>query len=353
MPVLALESSCDETACALVENNLVLSELVRSQADLHRKYGGVVPEIASRAHLEAVDLITGAVLEKAGKTLADVSGIAVTLGPGLLGALLVAVSFAKGLSMATGLPLTGVNHVKAHALAPFLKTPDPDPEARARDSGRGEPKFPLAALVASGGHTSLFLMEDFLTFKTLGRTLDDAAGEAFDKSAKLMGFGYPGGKVVEDLARGGDPNAYKITRPMLREGLDFSFSGLKTRVMTLYREHDMESGPSDSREIRDLAASFQAAAAEVMVTKLLSAAKSTGAKGAVLAGGVAANGELRRMAREALEPQGIPLFVPKPSWCADNAAMIGFLGSLQLEKGQNLLGRDSEPKTRWNAEDLP
>ncbi|MDR2353993.1 MAG: tRNA (adenosine(37)-N6)-threonylcarbamoyltransferase complex transferase subunit TsaD [Deltaproteobacteria bacterium] len=342
MLVLGLESSCDETAAALVEGDLVISEVVRSQVDLHRQYGGVVPEIASRAHLEAVDLIVTETLKRAQKKLTDLEGIAVTQGPGLVGALLVALSFAKGLALALELPLTGVNHVKAHALAPFL---------REMSNGILAPpvqvNFPLVALVASGGHTSLFLMEDRFSFITLGRTLDDAAGEAFDKSAKLMGLGYPGGKVIEELAATGNPEAFLIRRPLINEGLDFSFSGLKTRIMTLYQEHQLDNVSAQAQELKDLAASFQAAAVDVLVTKLIRALKKTHAKGAVLSGGVAANGALRNKAREALQKLSLPLFVPKPSWCADNAAMIGYLGGLQLERGENLLAMDSEAVSRW------
>ncbi|MDR1038723.1 MAG: tRNA (adenosine(37)-N6)-threonylcarbamoyltransferase complex transferase subunit TsaD [Deltaproteobacteria bacterium] len=352
MKVLALESSCDETAAAVTDGPNVLAEAVRSQVDLHRLYGGVVPEIASRAHLEAVDALAREVLESSGTALSDLDGIAVTQGPGLVGALLVAMSFAKGLSLASGLPATGVNHVKAHALAPFLR------DASGAPGGSGEagppvPEFPLVALVASGGHTSLFLMEDFLSFRTLGRTLDDAAGEAFDKSAKLMGLGYPGGAVIERMAERGNHEAYRISRPMLKDGLDFSFSGLKTRVADLYREHGLDRVPDEASELCDLAASFQAAAVEVMTRKLAVAVSSARAKGAVLAGGVAANGALRRAAALACAGLGVPLHVPRASWCADNAAMIGFLGSLQLERGLNVLGPSSEAKTRWSAECPP
>jgi N6-L-threonylcarbamoyladenine synthase len=352
MLVLALESSCDETAAALVEDNLVLAEMVRSQVDLHRIYGGVVPEIASRAHLEAVDILAREVLTLSGKSLFDLDGLAVTQGPGLVGALLVAMSFMKGLSLVQGLPLTGVNHVKAHALAPFLLSAKNEHSLhKTTEFPSLDPEFPLLALVASGGHTSLFLMEDFLHFKTLGKTLDDAAGEAFDKSAKLMGLGYPGGQIIEEMAMGGDPLAFKITRPMLHDGLDFSFSGLKTRVQTIYQEYNLDAVEADSKMLKDLSASFQAAAVEVLVTKLYIAAKKFRAKGAVLAGGVAANGALRREAALALKPLNIPLYVPKASWCADNAAMIGFLGTLQLNKGINILEANSEARTRWNVDD--
>jgi N6-L-threonylcarbamoyladenine synthase len=328
-----------------------------------------VPEIASRAHLEAVDALAMEVLERSGARLSDLEGIAVTQGPGLVGALLVGMGFAKGLALATGLPATGVNHVKAHALAPFLKdatgasrkafqtdanvatdATDATDANNTTDSLPTDPEFPLVALVASGGHTSLFLMEDFLTFRTLGRTLDDAAGEAFDKSAKLMGLGYPGGAVIERLAEKGDPKAFKISRPMLKEGLDFSFSGLKTRVADLYRAGNLDSVPEGDRALSDLAASFQAAAVDVLTAKLEAALKKTRAKGAVLAGGVAANGALRREARATAFRRGVPLYVPKLPWCADNASMIGFLGSLQLERGINPLLPDSDAKTRWKVE---
>jgi N6-L-threonylcarbamoyladenine synthase len=346
MIVLALESSCDETAAAVVAGPRVLAEAVRSQVDLHRAYGGVVPEIASRAHLEAVDALAREVLARSGRTLGGLDGLAVTRGPGLVGALLVALNFVKGLALATGLPATGVNHVKAHALAPFLV----DGTGGGPAAGPAPaPEFPLVALVASGGHTSLFLMEDMLTFRTLGRTLDDAAGEAFDKSAKLMGLGYPGGAVIEAMEERGDPGAYPVTRPMIRDGLDFSFSGLKTRVADLYRLHGMDRAPDGARELCDLAASFQAAAVDVMTAKLSSAVSSVRAKGAVLAGGVAANGALRRSCSAACASLGIPLHVPRPAWCADNASMIGYLGSLQLERGENRLDPGTDAVTRWSV----
>jgi N6-L-threonylcarbamoyladenine synthase len=316
----------------------VLAEKVRSQIDLHQKYGGVVPEIASRAHLEAVAALTRDVLSEARLKLTELDGLAVTQGPGLVGALLVAVSFAKGLALATGLPLTGVNHVQAHALAPFLYTQEPPPPNL---------QFPLAALVASGGHTSLFFAENYLQFKLLGQTLDDAAGEAFDKFAKLLGLGYPGGAVTEELALGGNPGAFSLTRPMLKDGLNFSFSGLKTQVMGLYKEHNLENEPASSQALKDLAASFQAAAAEVLVTKLVSAVKKTGACGAVISGGVACNRVLRKEAQTALDKIGCPLWAPKPVWCADNGAMISFLGQKQLEKKHLLLPLSAEALPRW------
>lgn len=339
MLVLGLESSCDETAAAVLEDGVVRSSLIRSQVDLHCRYGGVVPEIASRAHLEAVDHITAQTLDQAGVTLADLDGLAVTQGPGLVGALLVALNFAKGLSLATGLPLTGVNHVKAHALSPFMSSTPETPATR--------PPFPLVALVVSGGHTNLFKMDDYLEFTLLGRTRDDAAGEAFDKTAKLLGLGYPGGRAIEELATKGDPGAVPLTRPLLREGLDFSFSGLKTQVLTWFKDKKLaELEPGHSR-LADLAAGFQAAVVEVLVTKLVVACRQVRAGGAVLAGGVAANGTLRRATEEALLREGLTLYVPPLAWCADNGAMIAYLGALQLTEGHNLLNFSTEAHPRW------
>ncbi|MDR2141147.1 MAG: tRNA (adenosine(37)-N6)-threonylcarbamoyltransferase complex transferase subunit TsaD [Deltaproteobacteria bacterium] len=341
MLVLGLESSCDETAVAVTEGGRVLAETVRSQIDLHQKYGGVVPEIASRAHLEAVESLTEETLKQAGLTLGQIEGLAVTQGPGLVGALLVAVNFAKGLALALNLPIAGVNHVRAHALAPFLSL-----DSLSQDS-LPAPQFPYVALVASGGHTSLFLVEDFLRFELLGQTLDDAAGEAFDKFAKLLGLGYPGGGVVERLARQGRSDAFKITRPLLREGLNFSFSGLKTQVMGLYNDNQLDQAPLDDQRLADLAASFQAAVVEVLVTKLTVATKRTGARGAALTGGVACNGPLRQAAAQALGQANLPLWAPPPAWCADNGAMIAFLGGLQLAQGHNLLDLAAEALPRW------
>ena len=338
MLILGLESSCDETAAAVYEDGIVLSGVVRSQIDLHSQYGGVVPEIASRAHLEAVDVISHEALKLAGHSLEDLDGLAVTQGPGLVGALLVALNFAKGLAFATGLPLTGVNHVKAHGLSPFMARPGELPP---------EPGFPLVALVVSGGHTNLYQVNDYLDFRILGSTRDDAAGEAFDKTAKLMGLGYPGGRVIEEMAEKGDAKSFPMTRPLLHEGLDFSFSGLKTQVLNIYRREKFESLPSGDQKLCDLAASFQAAAVDVLITKLLAACAMVRARGAVLAGGVAANGALRRAAESALAQQNIPLYVPPLAWCADNAAMIASLGARQLSAGENLLTLEAEVFPRW------
>lgn len=318
---------------------MVLSEVVRSQLELHRVYGGVVPEIASRAHLESVDAIVAEALDKAGLSVSDLGAVAVTKGPGLVGALMVALSFAKGLNLATGLPATFVNHVQAHALAPFLSAKGEPPAE--------SPEFPLVALVASGGHTSLFLVSSPLSFRLLGQTVDDAAGEAFDKTAKLMGLGYPGGRIIESLAAQGDPEAFHVARPLWRRGLDFSFSGLKTRIQDIYRQRQMDSEPADSKLLKDLAASFQAAAIDVLVDKLLTAALEAKVKSVVLSGGVACNEALRRQAARALGAEGLKVLAARPAWCADNGAMIAYLGAFQLEAGQNILDLSAEASPRW------
>jgi N6-L-threonylcarbamoyladenine synthase len=300
----------------------------------------VVPEIASRAHLEAVEDLTQTVLTTAGLSLKDLEGLSVTQGPGLVGALLVAINFAKGLSLASGPPVVGVNHVQAHALAPFLYEATPNP-----------PQFPYVALVASGGHTSLFLVEDFLKFQVLGQTLDDAAGEALDKFAKLLGLGYPGGPVVEKLAQSGLAKAFALARPLIKEGLNFSFSGLKTQARRLYEDQRLETLAADSPELANLAASFQGAIVEVLTTNLVSALKQTKATGAVLAGGVACNGSLRETVAKALAALDKPLWVPKPAFCADNGAMIAFLGQKQLAQGHNILSLAAEARPRWPVSD--
>jgi N6-L-threonylcarbamoyladenine synthase len=251
----------------------------------------------------------------------------------------VALSFAKGLGLAVGRPVTGVNHVKAHALSPFM--------ARRGAGAPPAPDFPLVALVVSGGHTHLYLLADHLTFSLLGQTRDDAAGEAFDKTAKLLGLGYPGGRAIEDLAARGDPAVYRLPRPLWRDGLDFSFSGLKTQVLTIYRRADLAGRPADDPARADLAAGFQAAVVEVLVDKLRTALEKTRAKGAVLAGGVAANGALRAAALAMTQTLGRPLFVPPPAWCADNAAMIAHLGARQLAEGRNILDLAAEARPRW------
>ena len=324
--VLAIETSCDETAAAVMRGGSeVLSSVVATQVDFHARFGGVVPEIASRKHTEAIVGVVSEALEQAEMTLGHVDALAVTHGPGLIGALVVGLAYAKGLAFATGLPLVGVNHLEGHIFAAKLAQPELTP--------------PLIALVVSGGHTSLVHVPEWGVYETLGQTLDDAAGEAFDKVAKVLGLGYPGGPVLSRLAADGDPAAIDFPRAMLRSGdYRFSLSGLKTAVINHIR-NEREAG----REIDlpDLAASFQAAVVDVQVAKTVRAAEAYGVKWVCLAGGVAANPSLRESLRTALAENGVELSVPPFSLCTDNAAMIAAAGTWRLRRGE-LLGLDAE-----------
>lgn len=316
MLLLALESSCDETAAAVVrDGRTVLSNVIASQISIHAEYGGVVPEIASRKHLESVSFVVEQALIEAGVGVSELEGVAVTQGPGLAGALLVGISVAKGLSFGRELPLVGVNHIEGHLLAVFLEAPV---------------EFPFIALAVSGGHSHLYRVDGVGRYTTLGQTVDDAAGEAFDKVAKLIDLPYPGGVAIDRLAQTGDPRAIKFPRPLMNDGsFNFSFSGLKTAVLT----HVNKFPESKGAGINDLAASFQAAVCEVLTKKTAAAVAATGIKRVVVAGGVACNSGLRLyMARFAAE-QGVELSFPSPGLCSDNAAMIAVPGDFYLNAG--------------------
>lgn len=316
MLLLALESSCDETSAAVVrDGRTVLSNIIASQIKVHAEYGGVVPEIASRKHLEAVSLVVEQALAQAGVGFGDLEGVAVTQGPGLAGALLVGISVAKGISLGCNIPLVGVNHIEGHLLAVFLEAPV---------------EFPFLALAVSGGHSHLYRVDGVGRYTTLGQTVDDAAGEAFDKVAKLVGLPYPGGVAIDRLAATGNPYAIKFPRPLLHDGsYNFSFSGLKTAVLTHVTKHPeaKEAG------INDLAASFQAAVCDVLTKKTAAAVAATGIKRLVVAGGVACNSALRVSMRQFAEQNGVELSIPAPLLCADNAAMIAVPGDFYLQAG--------------------
>jgi N6-L-threonylcarbamoyladenine synthase len=316
--VLGIETSCDETSAAiLVDGRRVLSNVVASQDDVHAPYGGVVPELASRRHIEVIVPVVEKALAEAGVTLGDLDGIAVTYGPGLVGSLLVGCSMAKALAWVHGLPLVGVNHLEGHVYAAFL-TDDP-------------PEFPFLALVVSGGHTALYHASAPLTYRLLGQTRDDAAGEAFDKVAKLLGLGFPGGPIIQRTAERGDPRAIEFPLAQMTDGAsDFSFSGIKTSVSLYARRHR----PLSDAQVADVAASFQAAVVKMLVRKTVRSALRIGVKRVVLTGGVAANGPLRAALRAEAEQHGIRLHIPPPRLCTDNAAMITAAGATRLAAGE-------------------
>ena len=317
MLILAIETSCDETAAAVVrDGRLVLSSVVSSQVAIHAEYGGVVPEIASRKHLEMITPVIRQALDEAGVTLTDIEGIAVTRGPGLLGALLVGVSMAKSLALACRIPLVGVHHIEGHLLAGFLEQPVP---------------FPFLGLVVSGGHTHLYRVDGIGRYRILGRTIDDAVGEAFDKSATLLGLAYPGGALIDRLAQSGNPQAVKLPRPLLHDGsLNFSFSGLKTAVLThLKKQPAMPQG----QELSDFCASFQAAVCEVLVKKTMAALQQEGLTRLVVGGGVACNSGLRTSLQKMSNERGVELHLAPPKLCGDNAAMLAVAGDAYLSAG--------------------
>jgi N6-L-threonylcarbamoyladenine synthase len=338
MQVLGIETSCDETAAAVVKDDgSVLSDLVHSQVSVHAPYGGVVPELASRDHMRNLRPVIEAALKAAQLELSDIDGIAVTCRPGLSGALLVGVQVAQGLAWATGKPIVGVDHLVGHLLAAFLRYPNAPAPA---------PSYPFVALLASGGHTALYRVEgsEIENVRELGATRDDAAGEAFDKIAKLLGLGYPGGPVIDRMARDGNPDAIQFSRPMRRkDSLEFSFSGLKTEVARWVRDNGR---PGDDQVLRDVCAAFQRQVVDTLVAKSVRAARSQGVRSLVLAGGVAANRELRERASAAAARFGIQVFVPCLRACTDNGAMIAYAGAMRLTRGENDSGRlEVSPRT--------
>ena len=308
MIILGIDTSCDDTSAAVLRDGTeVLSNLVSSQVELHSLFGGVVPEIASRKHVELIDVIFNRALSEAGLSLGQVDALACTNGPGLIGSVLAGLMFAKGLALSTGKPLVAVNHVEAHAMSIFLER---------------QPEFPFLALIVSGGHTLLLHFEEPCTYRFIGSTKDDAAGEAFDKIAKFIGLGYPGGGIVEEQARGGDPRFISFPRPMADENnYDFSFSGLKTAFVNVVKSQ----GVTDETRPHLLAA-FQEAACDVLCRKTLKAAQDLGLARIVVGGGVAANGRLRELFLQRADEKKMNVFFPSTSLCADNAAMVALTG---------------------------
>jgi len=315
--VLGIESSCDETAAAVVKDGKLLSNVIASQIQDHSAYGGVVPEIASRKHIEAVSPVITQAMADAGLTLKDIGGVAVTRGPGLIGSLLVGLSAAKALAYGLHIPFVGVNHLEGHITASFLS--------------ETKPRFPFAALVVSGGHTNVYLVKNYHEFQLLGQTRDDAAGEAFDKAAKLLGLGYPGGVVIDRMAKTGNPKAFDFPRAM-KDSPDFSFSGLKTSLLTLFKKR---GGEFSVAELPDVVASYQEAIIDVLVDKTIKAASENNISQVVVCGGVAANSRLRQKFSGATSKAGMELFIPPMILCTDNAAMIAALGEIMLKNGRS------------------
>lgn len=319
MRILALESSCDETAAAVVEDGRkVLSSIIASQVEEHKLYGGVVPEIASRRHCEAVVGVTRQALEEAGMTLDEVDAIAVTYAPGLIGALLVGVNFAKGLALSSGKPLIPVHHLRSHIAANYITSPELEP--------------PFLCLVVSGGHSHIIQVKDYTDLRVLGRTRDDAAGEAFDKAARAMGMPYPGGVEMDKIAQNGNPEAFALPHPTVDGSeYDFSFSGLKTAVINLIHNAEQKG---QTLPVADLAASFRKAVVDCLVKNFVKAAMDTGSTKLVIAGGVSANSLLRSRLKQECQKHGWEFYMPQLSLCGDNAAMVGSQGYYEYLSGK-------------------
>lgn len=337
---MAIESSCDETAAAVLDGTESLrSNVVHSQIDIHRRFGGVVPELASRSHVVMIDDVVQQALSDAGVTLDAIQGIAVTQGPGLVGCLLVGLEYGRALAWTRDLPLLPVHHLEGHLYAPFV--------GRSADSA--EPGWPFVGLVVSGGHSSLYHCQSPGHYEELGRTLDDAAGEAFDKISKRLGLGYPGGATIDRLAKTGDPTAFRFSRPMLRSGnYHFSFSGVKTAVGQAL---DKEPAPLEGQRLCDLAASFQEAVVDVLVAKAVKAAQEVGVSRIVVTGGVASNSRLRARMKEEAGAAGIEVVTPPPALCTDNAAMIGAAAYARLyamiTAGEGFHGLTLNARSTW------
>lgn len=340
IPILAIESSCDETAVALYCNDeqRLLTHRIYSQVALHAPYGGVVPELASRDHIRKLLPLIQQVLDDASIKSSELAGIAYTKGPGLVGALMVGATVARSLAFAWGIPSLGVNHLEAHVLAVMLEDE--------------VPSYPFLSLLVSGGHTMLVHVESLGQYRVLGQTVDDAAGEAFDKTAKCLGLPYPGGPELAKLALKGDPTRFCFPRPMLRHpGCEFSFSGLKTHSAQCWKQNQTDDAVANQQLAADIAASFQEAVVDVLLRKTKRALEVTGDKQVVVAGGVSANKQLRQVFKEELSAQGVRVFYPRHEFCTDNAAMVAITGAKRLAAGEH----DEEGisvKTRWSLEEL-
>ncbi len=315
--ILGIETSCDDTSAAILKNFSVLSNVTANQL-IHERYGGVVPELASRSHQENIVHVVDAAISKSNVKLKDIDAIAFTQGPGLLGSLLVGASFAKSFALARKIPLIAVHHMKAHILAHFID-----------DAGENKPEFPFLCLTVSGGHTQIVKVKSAFEMEIIGKSIDDAAGEAFDKAAKMLGLSYPGGPLIDKIAQNGNPNAFRFSKPKI-DGLDFSFSGLKTSILYFLNAESRKNPTFIEENLSDLCASIQQTIIEILIEKITSASKQTGIQQIAISGGVSANSGLR-MALRNLEKDGIKTFIPKFEYCTDNAAMIAATGKFLLQ----------------------
>ncbi len=331
--ILAIESSCEDTSAAILCNNRVLSNIVANQ-EIHQEYGGVVPELASRAHQQNIVPVVHQALAKANIDKKQLSAIAFTRGPGLLGSLLVGTSFAKSLALGLNIPLIAVNHMQAHILAHFIK-----------DGNKEMPRFPFLALTISGGHTQIVRVTEYFDMEVLGESLDDAVGEAFDKSAKLLGLPYPGGPLIDTYAQAGNPKAFTFPKPKVN-GLNFSFSGLKTSILYFIQRNTKLNPNFVEEHLKDICASIQNVIAEILMDKLKQASKETGITEIAIGGGVSANSEIRKRIKEAEEDLGWTTHIPKFEYCTDNAAMIGIVGYLKYLE-QDFSKQDIAAKARF------
>lgn len=333
--ILAIESSCDDTSAAVIKDGFVLSNLIANQ-DIHMSYGGVVPELASRAHQSNIVPVTQQAIQKAGINHDEINAIAFTRGPGLLGSLLVGTSFAKGFAVARGIPLIEVNHLQAHVLAHFILSENPDNKV---------PSFPFLCLIVSGGHTRIVVLKSHFEMEILGNTIDDAAGEAFDKCGKIMGFPYPSGPIIDKLASVGNKDAFSFAKPRVK-GLDFSFSGLKTSFLYFLRDKLAEEPDFIEKNKADLCASLQNIIIEILVSKVIKASEITGIKEIGIAGGVSANSGLRNAMKKEAQRRNWNLFIPEFRFTTDNAAMIGITAYYKYLKGE-FTGHDVAPLARY------
>ncbi len=332
--ILGVESSCDDTSAAIIKDGYILSNVIASQ-EVHKSYGGVVPELASRAHQQNIIPVVDQALKRAEVELKDIKAVAFTRGPGLLGSLLVGTSFSKGFALANNIPLIEVNHLQAHVLANFIKEPNKDFK---------HPSFPFITLLVSGGNSQIIVVRDYLNMEVIGQTIDDAAGEAFDKCAKVMGLPYPGGPIVDKYAKEGNPNVFKFNKPKI-QGLDYSFSGLKTSFLYFLRDKLKEEPNFIEENLKDLCASLQKTIVDILLNKLKRAVKETGIKQIAIAGGVSANSGLQDAMYKLAEENKWEVFIPKLGYSLDNAGMVAVTGYYKYLKNE-FVGQDTVPYAR-------